>query len=341
MGSGSAPRQTATIRTVAAHAGVSKSSVSRYLQGSPRLSEEAREAIRRSIEELGYRPNSAARSLIARETRAIGVLANELRRPWFVDFMSGLGSALHDHQYLMFIGDGRLDRQLDEQLVRAFSESRVDGLVLAGPIPQSAALLQAVSHLPTVVASDRDFDESEIDVVAGDDYLIGRMAARHLIDLGHRRIVHVSAPEGRHFDLRAQGYLDEMHDAGLSSQAQVLLSGSTEHGGHEAGRRLLGGPERPSAIFIATDLAALGLHAAAHEAGVSFGTDLSVVAVDDSFLSDDSALSLTSIRNGARTQGELAAEVIVRRISDPGAPRHHQLIPPELVVRSSSAPPGV
>ena len=102
-----------TIRTVAAHAGVSKSLVSLVLRGSSSVSDEKREAVEKAIRELGYRPNLSARSLSQRRTNIVGVLLNDLRNPWFVDCLEGMNSVLQQHDLKMFLADGRLDRSSD------------------------------------------------------------------------------------------------------------------------------------------------------------------------------------------------------------------------------------
>src|SRR5699024_12294054 len=100
-------------------------------------------AVEAAMAELGYRPNAAAQSLGARRTRTVGVLVNDLQQPWFVDFLSGLGGRLAEHDLHAFVADGRLDRGLDDRLLNAFLDMRVAGLVLAGTMPVTDAIRDA------------------------------------------------------------------------------------------------------------------------------------------------------------------------------------------------------
>src|ERR1035441_4229443 len=144
-----------TLETVAARAGVSKSLVSRGLRTSPRVSPASREAVMRAVAELGYRPNAAARFLAERRSRTVGVLLNDIRQPWFADMLDGLTPELHAAGKHILLGDGRIDRMLDETLSWSFVDLGVDGLVLAGSIPLSAAIIDVASKIPTVAVGGR------------------------------------------------------------------------------------------------------------------------------------------------------------------------------------------
>ncbi|WP_229818477.1 LacI family DNA-binding transcriptional regulator, partial [Streptomyces chromofuscus] len=128
-------RRPPTIRDVAEHAGVSKSLVSLVLRGSDQVRPEKREAVLRSVRELGYRPNAAARSLSERRSRTVGVLLNDLRNPWFVDLLDGLNSPLHAAGLRMLLADARLNRRTDDDLTGPFLDLGVDGLVVVGTLP--------------------------------------------------------------------------------------------------------------------------------------------------------------------------------------------------------------
>ncbi len=129
-----------TIRDVADRAGVSKSLVSLVLRGSEQVRPQKRDAVLRAVRELGYRPNAAARSLSEQRTRTVGVLLNDLRNPWFVDLLDGLNPLLHDHGLHMLLGDARLNRRTGQDLARPFLDLQVDGLVVVGTLPDTAAL---------------------------------------------------------------------------------------------------------------------------------------------------------------------------------------------------------
>src|SRR6202453_568799 len=176
-----------TLETVAARAGVAKSLASLVLRDSPKVSRSSREAVLRAGAELGYRRHVAARLLAERQSRTVGVLLNDLRQPWFADMLDGLTPALQAGGTHVLLGDGHIDRKMDETLTWSFLDLGVDGLVLAGSIPMSQAIIDAASKIPTVAVGGRglDFDLPHVDVLATDNHLGGTLAVRHLIELGH------------------------------------------------------------------------------------------------------------------------------------------------------------
>jgi DNA-binding LacI/PurR family transcriptional regulator len=326
-----------TIRDVAERAGVSKSLVSLVLRGAAQVSTAKREAVLTAIDELGYRPNGSARSLTERRTRTVGVLLNDLRNPWFVELLEGLNSRLHERGLRTLLGDGRLDRRVDEALTQAFLEMRVDGLVLVGTMPESAAITEAATTLPTVVAGSRDLTLSNVDVVANDDLRGAELAVNHLVELGHRRIAHISGSLGTVAGLRRRGYVDTMWRHGLAER--IEMSDLTEDGGYRAAVRLLSTSDgqRPTAIFAVNDIACVGAISAADELGINVPGQLSLVGYDNTYLAQLRHLSLTSVDNASYGVGRQAAKALLDRMAEPGRPASVGLIQPELRVRGSTA----
>jgi DNA-binding LacI/PurR family transcriptional regulator len=325
-----------TLRTVAERAGVSKSSVSRVLQGSSRVSPEARAAVEAAIAELGYRPNAAAQSLGARRTRTIGVLVNDLRQPWFVDFLEGLGERLAEHDLHAFVADGRLDRELDDRLLHAFVDMRVDGLVLAGTMPVTDSIRDAAQRLPTVIAGMRDLTLPTVDVVAEDDAEGARLAVEHLVGLGHERIAHIAGPDAEVFRQRRAGYEEAMRAAGLAEHIQVVSADITQEDGIACGAALFAS-DPPTAVFTVNDLVCVGAMAAATDAGLAVPGDVSFVGFDDSSIARMRWVGLTSVDIQPRAVGELTADLLVERIADPDRPAREHLVAPRLALRTSSA----
>ncbi|HEX4258095.1 MAG TPA: LacI family DNA-binding transcriptional regulator, partial [Streptosporangiaceae bacterium] len=130
-----------TLETVARRAGVSRSLVSLVLNDSPKVSQASRDAVLQAMADLDYRPNAAARRLAERRSRTIGVLLNDLRQPWYADMLDGLTPVLYGAGKHVLLGDGRIDQMMDETLTWSFLDFGVDGLVLAGSIPMSDALV--------------------------------------------------------------------------------------------------------------------------------------------------------------------------------------------------------
>ncbi|WP_030165915.1 LacI family DNA-binding transcriptional regulator [Streptomyces sp. NRRL S-813] len=328
-----------TIRDVAARAGVSKSLVSLVLRGSESVRPEKRRAVLAAIEELGYRPNAAARSLSERRTRTVGVLLNDLRNPWFVELLDGLNARLHDSGLHVLLADGRLNRRLGQDLTRTFTELRVDGVVAVGTLQDPAALRTAADRVPTVVAGTREPELPGVDVIAGDDERGARLATEHLIGLGHRRIAHI-AGRGAVGELRRRGFEAAMREHGLADTAVVEQGDLTEEGGYRATVRLLSRRQRPTAVFAVNDMTCVGALSAAEESGLRVPGDLSLAGYDNTYLSRLRHLWLTTVDNASHDVGRLAAQRLLDRIEDPGRPRTVDLTVPVLEVRGTTAAPS-
>ncbi|MEU9121847.1 LacI family DNA-binding transcriptional regulator [Streptomyces sp. NPDC048506] len=357
-----------TIRGVAERAGVSKSLVSLVLQGSPRVSDAKRRAVLDAIDELGYRPNAAARSLVARRTHTVGVLLNDMRNPWFVELLDGLNSLLQAHGLRMLMADGRLDRRAGQDFARTFQELRVDGLVVVGTLPDTEGLAEVAERLPTVIAGNHEPRLPHVDIVANDDERGARLATEHLIALGHRRIAHI-AGQGLVGELRRRGFEAAVRAHGLAADAVVEGGDGTEEGGYRAAVRLLGpartrttpthdpppapspdpapglspdlarGGQRPTAIFAFNDISCIGALSAAQELGLDVPADLSLVGYDNTYLARIRHLWLNSVNNASYEVGRRAARCLLDRMERPDAPAGHQRVTPELEIRGSAAPP--
>ncbi|MEU1573645.1 LacI family DNA-binding transcriptional regulator [Streptomyces collinus] len=326
-----------TIRDVAERAGVSKSLVSLVLRGSDQVRPEKRDAVLRAAQELGYRPNVAARSLSEQRTRTVGVLLNDLRNPWFVDLLDGLNSLLHANGLHMLLADARLNRRTGQDPADPLLDLRVDGLVLVGTLPDPAGLGAVAERIPVVLAGSREPAPPGVDVVAGDDERGARLVTEHLIGLGHRRIAHI-AGYGAVGELRRGSFEAAMRRHGLGERAVVEPSDMTEEGGYRTTVRLLSGPERPTAVFAVNDMAAIGVLSAAEELGLRVPRDLSVVGYDNTSIARLRHVWLTTVDNTSHEVGRRAARCLLERFEGPGGAGRTQLAMPTLEIRGSTAP---
>ncbi|BBC31319.1 HTH-type transcriptional repressor PurR [Streptomyces graminofaciens] len=331
--------RTPTIRDVAARAGVSKSLVSLVLRGADGVRPDKRQAVLAAVEELGYRPNAAARSLSERRTRTVGVLLNDMRNPWFVNLLDGLNSRLYDSGLRMLLADGHLNRRLGEDLTRTFTELRVDGLIAVGTQQDPEVLRTAADQVPTVVAGTREPVLPAVDIVANDDEHGARLATEHLIGLGHRDIAHI-AGRGAVGELRRRSFEATMREHGLADTAVVEQGDLTEEGGYRATVRLLSRPRRPTAIFAVNDMTCVGALSAAEETGLVVPRDLSLVGYDNTYLSQLRHLWLTTVDNASHDVGRRAAQRLLDRIAEPDRPAEVDLATPSLEVRGTTGPPS-
>ena len=324
-----------TIIDVAARAGVSKSLVSMVMRDDPGVSDARRSAVLAAAAELGYRPNRAAAILAGTRTRTIGVVVDDFRNPWYVPMLDGVREALAPHGLRLTLADTRANAHLDSSPFDDLVSLRVDGVVLAA---EGFPDLVVPADTPVVVAGERTEVPGGLDVVASDEAAGGRLAADHLIGLGHRRIVHVTGSGGP-AAVRRAATVARMAESGI--EPLVVGAGPTsEQTGYQATRRAL--EERPdlTAVFAANDVMAMGAIAAVLEAGLRVPEDVSVVGNDETPLAASPLLRLTTVDPHNDEVGRLAAARLVELIGAAERPEPTRaLVPPSLVVRSTTAPP--
>ena len=319
---------------------MSKSLVSLVLQGGTGVSEEARSAVERAMLELNYRPNAMARGLVRRSTHRVGVLLSDLRNPFFGDLSSGMLDRARSAGYDLVFTTGDRDPRAESMAIDAMLELRADGLILGAP-QVDAGTLERAARETAVVVLNRRIESSLCDSVTDDDYAGGRIAAQHLASLGHTRIVHIDGGPGAGAAPRRTGFESAVAELGLGDQCAVVEGSFTEEGGIRGTQKILSSGTIPTAIFVANDIAAVGAISVLESAGLSVPGDVSVMGYDNSYLSRLRHVSLTSIDQSASELGRLAIERLLERIEGGRTEAIHDVLPPSLVVRGSTAPPRV
>lgn len=338
-------KESVTIRDVAAHAGVSKSTVSKYLTSTPYVSSEARERIERAVTELGYRPNGSARALVGGRTRFIGVLVPSIANPYQADLLQGIEHAAAPHQLGTLLAISDNDRPRERDLLKGLLKSGADGLIVSSAHAQDAEVLALRRAGIPVVLAGRHIAEGDIDYVVIDNCAGAGLAVEHLISLGHHRIAHVPGPTSvLDFAERAAGYEETLTRHGIPIQPELCAPQLPEPGyGRAAIRALLALPpdRRPTAVFASVDWIALGVVAEAVRSGLSVPGDLSVIGFDNVSFCELTAVPLTTIDARPQLVGRRAVDVLAARIAggyqDAGVIR--EMLPPALVERGSTGPP--
>ena len=344
------PPRRPTIRDVAERAGVSKSLVSLVMRGEPLVREDKRQRVQRAADELGYRPNWAARSLSSVRSGAVGVLVADLRNPWSMDIVEAVGEVLQEAGLTTLLTSAVLPSstggrpQLDVGVIGALRDLRVDGLLVVGSVPDPARLAEVVGEGPMVVVGARVDGLTSADVVRSDDTAGMQLVVDHLVERGHRQIAHLGGAGGTVAEERAAGYRAAMTRHGLADEIVVAACDFSEDGGYAAAAALLdGGPRgrrQVTALAAVNDLAAVGAMSAAADAEVDLPVGLAVTGYDDTFLAEIRQISLTSVNPDSAGIGGLAARCLLERITVPDRPGFEHLVPPRLVIRASSSPPG-
>jgi DNA-binding LacI/PurR family transcriptional regulator len=325
---------------VAALAGVSHQTVSRVLNTPSAVRPDTRERVEAAIKELGYRRNTSARALVTRRTRLIGVVNPGEARFGPANTTVAIEEAANKAGYattLAVIRDAR--PQTIGAALDFFQELGVEGVVFVAPITQVApAAAKLSSTLPVVMVAAGLRETATLHVVAVDQEAGARLATRHLIDLGHERILHVAGPN-EWFDARSRivGWRDEMAAAGLELPP-IISGGWDPRHGYYVATTLVRERRLPTAVFAANDSMALGMLRAFHEAGVRVPDDVSVVGFDDVEGAGYYEPPLTTVRQPFAEVGQRSIEVLLAALG--GAPASRTLIGPELVVRASCAAPA-
>ena len=330
-----APR--ATIEEVAAAAGVSRSTVSRVVNGSTAVSPEALDAVKRAIAEMNYVPNRAARSLASRQTHAIALIVPEdttrfFGDPFFAAIVAGITGALGGSDYLLNLLIASDDP--GDKMTSFVRNGGVDGALIVSH-HSSDAYIDRIADAVPVVFGGRAFHLRDSDyVVDVDNVASARLATQHLIDTGRTRIATITGPLTMlAAQDRVQGFRAALAEAGLAPFAEAEGDYS-ESGGADAARRILAAGA-PDAIFAGSDLMARGAMGVLRAAGLRVPDDVAVVGFDDSSVALSTDPQLTTIRQPMYKQGETMAAVLLSHLAG-GSPERTTILPTELVVRGSA-----
>lgn len=325
-----------TLEQVAELAGVSTSTISRYLTGARPVAESKASAIEEAIRSLNYKPNLAARGLATGRTMMVGVLTQEIISSFFGEAMRGIEDGLIGHNYEAIFASGHWQPEAEVQRFNALVGRGVDGIILIHPGISGVSLERYASEVPVVVLG-RTVDCSGVCSLEVDQYEGAKLAMQHLLELGHRQIAFISGPKGRYdAEERLRAYQDSLVAVGVPFDARLVAPGNyLESGGLTAMNVLLDRGLPFSAVFAANDDAAYGALLALYRRGLSVPGDVSVVGFDDVGHSAFSLPPLTTVRQPLRELGREAADAVVALIGGRKPPmrRVPQL---ELVVREST-----
>ncbi|MFJ9037296.1 LacI family DNA-binding transcriptional regulator [Streptomyces sp. NPDC102406] len=332
------------IKDVARVAGVSVGTVSNVLNQPHRVSEPTRRHVQQVIARLGYVRSEYARQLRSGHSRIMALLVLDMGNPFFVDVARGAERAAREAGLGVMVCNSAQSTEEEAEYLSLFAEQRVRGALITPADPSGATLRDFRRHSIPYVVVDRVAGADEDGAgcsVSVDDVSGGALAVRHLVSGGHRSLAFVSGPPHlKQVQDRREGALKALAEAGLPGE--LLRELPTDRldvaAGRDAGARLLGLAERPTAVFCANDLLALGVLQALYAAGVKVPDDMSIVGYDDIEFAAAATVPLTSVRQPALTLGTIAAELLLQETGQRAAEHRHQhvVLRPELVVRGSS-----
>jgi len=329
----------ATIKDVAALAGISYTTVSHVVNKTRPVSEEVRLKVEAAIKSLDYVPSAVARSLKAKTTATIGLLVPNSLNPYFAELARGIEDYCERNGYCVILcnSDDNPDKQ--RSYLRVLLEKRIDGLIVASAGGDSG-LAQGLAGVKTpMVIVDRGLEGVDADLVRIDHEYGAYLATRHLLELGHRDIATIGGPASTSVaQMRQAGFARALKEAGVEvSPSRMLESDFTSTGGYNAASVLLE-HNPPSAIFAGNDMIGIGVLRAAAERNVRVPAELSVIGFDDIQMSRYVYPALTTVGQSILQLGEMAAEVLLRRIATPDLATDQRIVTPSIVLRESTAP---
>lgn len=330
-----------TMKDVAALASVSVQTVSAVINGKPGITEETSIRVREAIDHLGYRPDYTARSLRSGKRRTIALLVSDVAS----SVLGAMASAAEDYAYAarynLVLYNTHDEPQREKYYVNTAAQGSVDGvLFLAATEPHKARDILDAAGIPSVVV-DRIPEGYTGPSVGFDNIQAGRLAAEHLLGLGHTRLAHITCPAGVRLSReRQEGFVKAVEESGRADQ--IFIETARDWGcepGYEAMHRLLKRTPTPTAVFCSSDHAAIGAMHAVREADLQIPADISIVGLDDMDVTPFQNPALSCIRQPLAQMAALGVQMLVDILAGEDLEQPQIVLEPTFVLRESTAPP--
>lgn len=328
----------ASVKDVAALAGVSSSTVSNYLNHPHVLGQASAEKVRAAIAELGYVPNESARQLRAGSSTTLALVLLDAWIPYFQELSRGVEDAAREGGWSLFFSNSNRDGALESRNIDMFEAHRVQGIVIypLGDVVPRLEQLAERGIRSVVIGPTRE--SATVGSVLFDDRGGGRLAGEHLLAIGRRRVRFLGAPSVSQSNDRLRGLRDAVDGSSATVDVEEVAHLATEDG-LEAGARIAALPssERPDAVFAANDMVAIGVLTQLLRHGIRVPEDIALVGFDDVAQAHQSVVPLTSVRQPGYEIGRAAGTALLRQLADPTAPLPAPTpFAAELVVREST-----
>jgi LacI family transcriptional regulator len=334
-----------TIIDVAAAAGVHPSTVSRVLTGHPgsTIRPATRQRILAATDQLGYRPSALARSLRLQRTLTLGMLVPDITNPFFSSIIKGTEDAARQRGYNLILCNSEDDPQREATYLRVLRDRQVDGLLIASSQMADETIAELREESFPFVLLNRATESAEDLAVVVDNYAASVGVVAHLAALGHRRVGHIAGPQNTTTGVdRREGYRAGVLSLGLADEPGLVVEATafSEEAGHRALELMLAGPARPTAVFAANDLIAIGMLQLLRQIGAHVPGDLSIVGFNDIPLAGLLEPALTTVRVPQLEMGVAGTNLLIDRLEGRPIGEVRLTLPTELVVRASSAAPA-
>ncbi len=330
----------ATIRDVAARAGVSVATVSYVINGTKPVAPETAARVRRAMEELDYHPNAVAQSLRTRTTHVIGVVVSDIANPFFAILVRGAEDCARQHGYSLLICNTSETLENERVYLGLLARRRVDGLLLAPTGKNDELIGRLVRRGMRIVFIDRTLPNLQVPAVLSDNEAGAYQATKHLVEYGHKRIgIVLGLPHISTTTERLRGYQRALADHGIEFEEGLLLYGQSQvAAAREACLSLLSQPNAPTALFATNNLMTIGAMQAIRRLGLRCPDDISLVGFDDFDWAEAFDPPLTTVAQDPYLMGKTAVEVLLDYLQDDSRSGETIRIPVRFIPRTSTAP---
>ncbi|MGP7819316.1 LacI family DNA-binding transcriptional regulator [Niallia sp. 01092] len=335
---------TITIKDVAQKANVSIATVSRVLNRSKPVSAAVREKVLQTVEELGFKPNSVARSLIMKESLLIGVLIPDISNAFFSNFVRGVNNECFKANYSTLLCDTQGNLETELHYLQLMKEKYVDGVIILSSSPNKKQKYKEffeVNSIPVVFASHYDQDEEKFSSINIDEFQAFYDAVQYLIGLGHREIAMFSG-DLNYYDsgiIRYEGYKKALSDAGIEYNPDWFWEGDYDvQSGYERAKKLFSLKDRPTALCCVSDMVAIGAIRAAEEMGFRIPQDLSIIGFDDVPIAEVYRPSITTVHQPIFDMGMQSVQMLLNLLKDKeNMVNEAKIVPHKIIERESCA----
>jgi LacI family transcriptional regulator len=330
------------MKDIARDLGVSVITISKVLRNHPDVGDETRERVLARVKELDYRPNLAARSLVTGRTYLVGLVVPDLLHPFFAEIAKSLSETLRGSGYYLIVSSSEEDPDIEEQEINQLLARRLDTLIIASCRSTVELFFRIEKDKTPYVLIDRVLPGLTANFIGVDDQAVGRLATKHLIDIGCKRIAHIRGPETSTGVRRLEGYKQALVQAGLKVIDDYIITEpkgdvETKQRGADAMRQLLSLKPRPDAVFCFNDPLAMGVMNYALDQGIRIPEDIAVIGCGNLHYDDSLRVPLSSIDQHSRQIGEEAARIALGILNSKIPPKPQTIVlQPELIVRRST-----
>ncbi|HSS95751.1 MAG TPA: LacI family DNA-binding transcriptional regulator [Terriglobales bacterium] len=330
------------MKDIAKDLGLSVITISKVLRNQPDVGDETRERVLARVKELDYQPNLAARSLVTGRTYLVGLVVPDLLHPFFAEIAKALSDVLKASGYYLIISSSEEDPDMEEQEIKQLLARRLDILVIASCRPTVDLFFRIEKQKTPYILIDRILPGLTANFVGVDDQAVGRLATKHLIDIGCKRIAHIRGPETSTGTRRLEGYRQALTQARLKVNDDYIITElkgdvETKERGAEAMRQLLNLRPRPDGVFCFNDPLAMGAMNYALDQGLRIPEDLAVIGCGNLHYDDSLRIPLSSVDQHSHQIGEEAARIALAILNSKITPNPQMVVlQPQVIARRST-----